>query len=223
MPAVQFLIKPHPIEDLKYYRLRISTANLRNVRFAQSEYIWNVLKASDILLHRHCTTAVESWMWDKPTIEMGMDFVPQWAWAEREQGSDIAHTADQLISLVRHHLAKAVTDSARKAYRHDYIRRWFGPADGMRCAETGEIINAFLRERGFKRSYLHQIKGLSSSPKTALGAVLRYRLNCLPNQPLMRNAVAPLDEVASDKLITRSDVRAYRKRIAQARISCNEP
>lgn len=216
VPDAQFLIKPHPVEDLDYYRHRIAAADLHNVRFCQSEYIWNVLKASDIELHRQCTTAVEDWMWGKPTIEMGMDFVPQWAWKEREDGSDVARDAEELIALVRGYLDGGTVDAARQAYRRDYIHRWFGPADGRRCAVTGEMIDAFLKERGRKRGYLRPIKGLNASPKDALGAVLRYRLNRLPNQPLLRRAVAAKDAVGFDKLIARPDVLAYRRRIADA-------
>ncbi len=216
MPNVQFLIKPHPIEELGFYYGMMEKYGCSNVRFCPGTYIWNVLNATDIELHRQCTTAVESWMWGKPTIEMAMDHVPEWSWPEREEGSDSAVNAEALISLVRDYLDGANVPESRQAYRMHYIERWFGPADGRRCSSTGDMIDAFLRQRGASRRYFSAIPGLNASARDSLGAVVRWQLDYLPNQPLLSRPKEFSNSVAHDKLIVRSDVVAYRKRIGNS-------
>jgi len=216
MPDVQFLIKPHPIEELGFYRGMMESYGCSNVRFCPGTYIWNVLNATDIELHRQCTTAVEDWMWGKPTIEMGMDFVPQWSWPDREAGSDSAADAEALIGLVRSYLNGAQVPADKQAYRRNYIERWFGPADGRRCATTGDMIDAYLRKRGPRRRYFSAIPSLNANMRDSLGSVLRWRLDYLPNQPLLSRPKEISNSVAYDKLIVRSDADAYRKRVADA-------
>jgi surface carbohydrate biosynthesis protein len=216
MPDVQFLIKPHPIEELGFYHGMMDEYGCSNVRFCPGTYIWNVLNATDIELHRQCTTAVEDWMWGKPTIEMGMDFVPQWSWPEREAGSDNAADTEALIALVRGHIVGAGVSEQKQAYRRKYIERWFGPADGRRCATTGDMIDAFLRQRGSRRRYFSGIPGLKAGTRESLGAVLRWQLDFPPNQPLLSRPKEISNSVAHDKLIVRSDVAAYRRRIGNA-------
>ncbi|CAN0341359.1 unnamed protein product, partial [Phaeothamnion confervicola] len=96
-PDWQFVIRPHPLERRGFYLEEMEKLGRPNVIFAPQDYIWNILRSSDLHLHRQCTTAVEAWMWDKPTIELGMDRAEGLDWADREVGSDRANTAEELI------------------------------------------------------------------------------------------------------------------------------
>jgi len=214
LPDVQFVIKPHPVEDLSYYRRRIADTGLHNVSFCPQDYIWSILRASDVHLHRQCTTAVEAWMWGKPTIEMGMDKHPALAWPEREAGSDIAEDAKSLVELVRYRLATPV-DSKLHAYRTNYIHTWFGAADGHRCEAAAQAIHQFALERQMTPSR-QPICGLGISKSQAVKAVLRRWLNRTASEPLIgRHRSKTVG--AEDKLIRRRDIVEY-ERMLRAKV-----
>lgn len=207
LPQAQFVVRPHPVEDRDYYRRKMRELSLDNVAFAPSDYIWNVLNASDVHLHRQCTTAVEAWMWDKPTIELGMDAFPQWQWSDREAGSDIVQDEVQLVQTIRDYLDRRKVDEAVRRYRRDYIHTWFGPDDGERCATAARVISAFLAERGERRRYFTSLGSVRTRPREALTAGLRYALTKKPNERLI--GPTPQSTGPEDKLITRQDVTRY--------------
>ena len=205
---VQFVIKPHPLEDLNYYRRRIADTGLHNVRFCPHDYIWSILRASDVHLHRQCTTASEAWMWGKPTIEMGMDKHPARTWPEREAGSDIAEDTKSLIELVRYRLITPV-DSNLHEYRLNYIHTWFGAADGHRCEAAAQAIHQYSLERKTISSR-QPIRGLGISHRDTAKAVLKRWLNRTASQPLIgRNRSEAIG--AEDKLIRRRDIVDYER------------
>jgi hypothetical protein len=154
-------------------------------------------------------------MWGKPTIEMRMDHEPRLGWPEREAGSDIATSADELTALVDRYAAGASVEQSKCAYRRDYIQRWFGALDGRRCADAADAIDGLLRVRGRRRHYFTPFNGLRTSPRQVVSAVARYALGMRPNESLVRRTSAKTID-PQDKQIRRIDVRAYSRLIAGA-------
>ena len=214
LPNVQFIIRPHPAEDREFYRALIRERRLENVRFCPQDYIWNVLNASDVHVHRHCTTAVESWMWDKPTIELAPEVVPELAWPEREAGSDIAADADTLIEQVSHYLSGGRISDELKNYRRAYIHRWMGTADGRRSEAAADAIDTMLRMRGRRRRLWSPLPGVRGSARAVAAAALRHLIARKPNEAFFGRAVASFGP--EDKLVTRRDVAAYSRLVAPA-------
>jgi len=214
-PQIQFVLRPHPNENRGFYRTLIEENRLRNVRFCPEGYIWDVLNTSDVHLHRHCTTAIEAWMWDKPTIEMGMDRMQHLQWPDREAASDIATNAEELIAIVDRYLGGAKVSETMREYRRNYLHTWFGPADGQRCVKAAEAIDAMLARRGRRRNVLTPLRGIEVPPRQVAAAVMRYALGHKPNQPLRRRLAADVFD-PRDKQITRNDVRAYSRLVAPA-------
>ena len=207
-PDVQFIVRPHPAESRESYRALIADSGLQNIRFCPQDYIWNILNASDLHLHRHCTTAVEAWMWDKPTVEMALDVTEPLFWPDREAGSDIADSAETLEGLVTRYLSGAEIDEPRRQYRRDYIHRWFGPADGKRCAAAAQNIDQLLSERGRSRSYWTSFRDIDASKMQIATACARYFLGKRPNEALLRKSdAAAIDPY--DKYIRLPDIRNY--------------
>lgn len=207
LPQVQFVVRPHPVEDRDYYRGKMRELNLDNVAFAPSDYIWNVLNASDVHLHRQCTTAVEAWMWDKPTIELGMDAFPQWQWPDREAGSDMVQDERELVRTIAGYFEGRRVEEPVRRYRRDYIHTWFGLADGERCATAARTISAFLAARGPRRRYVTSLGAVRARPREAVTAALRYALTKKPNERLIGPTLPSAGP--EDKLITRQDVARY--------------
>jgi surface carbohydrate biosynthesis protein len=212
LPDVQFVIRPHPAESRDFYQRELEARGVRNVRFCRQDYIWNVLNASSVHLHRHCTTAVEAWMWDKPTIEMAFAAPVALAWPDREAGSDTASSADGLINLVRGYLAGGAIAADRRDYRRAYIHAWFGPADGRRCDTAALLIEQFLQQRVTAVRWRAAVK---TPVRQVATAVVRYALGLRPNDSLRRPGSAGARDLL-DKQITRHDVRAYGRLIAPA-------
>jgi hypothetical protein len=213
-PQLQFILRPHPNENREFYRKLIAENELSNVRFCPQGFIWDVLNTSDIHLHRHCTTAIEAWMWDKPTVEMGMDRMQQLEWPEREKGSDVARSAGDLIAIVDNYTGGARVKPDLRDYRREYIHTWFGAADGERCAAAGHAIHNMLLARGRSRNAFSRIAGVRVSTRQVAAAVARYALARKPNAPWSRVPGQVFDP--RDKQITRRDVRAYSRLVAPA-------
>ena len=213
-PEIQFIIRPHPAEAREFYRSLIRDHGLGNVRFCPQDYIWNVLNATDLHLHRQCTTAVEAWMWDKPTVEMAMDRAPELTWPEHEAGSEIANDADALISIVDRFVSgKAKVGAEQLTYRRAYLAKWYGPTDGARCRAAAQAIDGLLAQRGRTRGPGSFLKGIPVSGSQVAKAATRYYMGLRPNESLLRRVpVADFDP--TDKQITRHDVKRYETLIA---------
>lgn len=220
-PEMQFLIRPHPAERRSYYRELMSKHALTNVRFCPQDYIWNVLNASDVHLHRHCTTSVEAWMLDKPTIEMGMDEVPVFAWPDHEEGSETVRGADELIALVDRYAKGAAIAEERRAYRAGYIEKWFGALDGKRCRAAAHAIDALLARRGPRKWRTRNAR--LATRRQVVTSLLRYALDLRPNRSL-RNLFTTAKDDPLDRLITRADVHRYTRLIRDCvRMAGQEP
>lgn len=214
-PHVQFIIKSHPGEDIAFYQKQVKEAGLSNVSFIFQEYIWDLLSATDLHLHRHCTTAIEAWLLGKPTVEMKMDVRTPFAWEEMEAGSDSAQSAAELGDIVDHYLAGHTITEAMQRRREAYVKEWFYKVDGQRCQEAAFYIDDLLKGRPGRRV---------RSSKARLRYTLSDRLN-LPwrgislRKPWTWRPERPSQEVqldhigSADRYITRLDVRRYEAQI----------
>jgi surface carbohydrate biosynthesis protein len=210
---LQFIIRPHPVEPRAAYQEVIEKLDLRNVRFCPQDYIWNVLNAADVHLHRQCTTSVEAWIWKKPTVEMGMDRMEAHPWPDREAGSEIARDEGELIDIVGRYVERgARVGDALLEYRDRYVSEWFGPQDGRSCERAASAMHDLLVRRR-PRKWISGIKGLPTTGTDTAKAVARYATARLPNQSLVRRqSSASIDP--QDKQITRLDVSRYGRLIA---------
>jgi surface carbohydrate biosynthesis protein len=214
LPDTQFIIRPHPAENRDFYRALIQQRGLVNVRFCPQDYIWNVLNAVDVHVHRHCTTAVEGWMWRKPTIELALDPVPELAWPEREAGSDIVSNSDALIDKVKHYLGGAAVDPAVSEIRRAYISHYMGAADGRRSETAADLIDQMLCKRDRRRRIWSPLPGVRGSFRAVAAAALRQALARTPDESLRRGKVASTGP--EDKLVSRRDVANYKKLVERA-------
>jgi surface carbohydrate biosynthesis protein len=215
LPEVQFLIKPHPIEDRSFYQKMIQKERCANVFFCPTEYIWNVLNVTDVLLHRHCTTAVEAWIWGKPTVEMAMIKIPQWTWPDRETGSNIAESSQELRDNVDFILQDSRVSEEMQSHRDVQIKECFGLVDGKRNRDISRKIDEFLSVRGKRRHFYNGIYFENSTFVSPVRAALGYYLNRGPGE-----SIAPWNRkesfaVAEDKQIRKNDVAKYSKLVLQ--------
>jgi len=217
-PDVQVAVKPHPMEDRNFYKARIAEAGLSNVTLCNNQYIWDVLNASDVLLAEHCTTTVEAWLLEKPTIELKFCDKPMFEWPEHEAGSAGAETVEQLVGLVDGYLENPQVDADIVANRRAYIETYYHAVDGKRIQAAAAALDDMLNVRvsaGRRTSFA--IDGGSSWMAT-IRAAIGYGLSLTAAQSLTdfamgRGRRSRIERGPDDKLITRRDVAAYERRL----------
>lgn len=147
-PAVNFVLKLHPSEDHQHYvelenKLKKKYSN--RVIIISTGYIWDLLKVTDIELQRSCTTAVESWMTGKPTIEMKLN-PDEWYFSpEHAAGSSVAHDYEQLKNYILKYLVSSSINQDIYQARNEFLEKWCYKIDGKRTLTLAEEISHFYK------------------------------------------------------------------------------
>jgi len=159
-PEVNFALKLHPTEDHQFYKdllRRDLSASASRVRIIAHEYIWDVLNATDIELNRSCTTAIESWLLGKPTIEMQLNPDEYYFSPEFASGSDMVRSADELIEKVSYYLAGAAIPQNLLHARDQFLRKWCHSPDGKSTRAVAEHIHQLLSDRHCIRNTVQEL------------------------------------------------------------------
>ena len=154
-PEVNFVLKLHPTEDHQFYKDLISknlSASASRVRIIVHEYIWDVLNATDIELNRSCTTAIESWLLGKPTIEMQLNPDEYYFSPEFASGSDMVRSSDELVEKVSYYLSGASVAQNLQQARDQFIRKWCHSPDGNSTKTMVEHIHHLLNDNDYSQN-----------------------------------------------------------------------
>jgi len=219
-PNIQFLIKPHPTEEKSFYERRMAEHGLRNVTLIFGEYIWDVLQNSDVTLQQRCSTAVESWMIGKPTIELKMREEADLVWPELEACSPRAHDAEELVAAIDAVLlgdTAAAPETQRR--REALIEEFAWKVDGQRSRHAALAIAGLLSESRPAKPVSPGDFGLSW--RASMRITLRYGLGVRSSQSIachmlsrgLRMNMGPRQEL--DKEVTRFDVMRYTEMIGR--------
>lgn len=155
LPEVNFALKLHPTEDHQFYKDLIREelpSSASRVRIIAHEYIWDVLNATDIELNRSCTTAIESWLLGKPTIEMQLNPDEYYFSPEFASGSDMVRSSDELIEKVSSYLAGASIPQNLQDARDQFLSKWCSSPNGTSTKTVVEHIHQLLNDKSCIRS-----------------------------------------------------------------------
>lgn len=143
-PEVNVIIKVHPGERPEWYERRVASAGLKNVRVISQEYMFNVLEATDVHLHRSCTTAIEAWLLGKPTIDL--QFAPREYHFSEELalGGDVAFSREDCMAKIAHYVAGGALPSEQATHRPRIIEWFCGQVDGQSALRHVEAIQRWL-------------------------------------------------------------------------------
>lgn len=153
VPNLQVLLKPHPSEDVQPYQdfvRDVASESPGRVGLALDCYIWDVLRASDLHVHRLCTTGVEAWVANVPTIDLHSDDYYPWTLRTRSPiqeaaaVDDVVEDFDGLAERVRYYLSGGHPTPEQTRARSEYIRRWFYEIDGRSAQRHAEPLARFL-------------------------------------------------------------------------------
>lgn len=146
-PNVNFVLKLHPSEDHAFYKDLIGktlSSLADRVKIIVHEYIWDVLNATDIELNRSCTTAIESWLLGKPTIEMQLNPDEYYFSPEHASGSDIVRSEAELLEKVSYYLSGGSVPQSLQQARNQFLEKWCHSPDGHATERMVEHIHRLV-------------------------------------------------------------------------------
>jgi surface carbohydrate biosynthesis protein len=143
-PDVNVVVRPHPNEEHSYWdevmgKLGAPRPGARAALVVRGG-IWDVLANADVLVQRSCTTGMEAWMLDLPTIEQRIN-PDEWYISEgHAAGSDLATSESGLWERVEHYLRGGAIPSALRDHRRAWLDRWCGDLDGRSSSRAARAI-----------------------------------------------------------------------------------
>ena len=205
------MLKPHPGEDTNWYHERLGREHLTNVIRIDTEFIWDMLSATDLHLHHACTTAVEAWFLRKPTIDLQLNPRDVYRCNAMAPAEETVRDEEALIRQVGRYLEGMPIRAEQQAARAALIERWFNRVDGRATERHADAINAFLSQR-------IEEPRIPLTGRTILSAVkisLRDRLGLEPHESLRAILSGSHRNVWGDKgrYFSRKDVQTWRTNI----------
>jgi len=146
----EILLRPHPMEDAAYYRRwldKLPPTQLAHIRIDSTSNITPLILDCDLQIScETCTTALESWIADKPTVELVFDRDPLWYFEEQAKANVPCEDPSKLVSLVDNQLSHSLFPELREA-RRKHLEKWCSSPDGSSCLRVAEIIAEALRNK----------------------------------------------------------------------------
>jgi len=149
-PEINFILKPHPNENVLFWSNKIKEINRKNIAICLGENINQFLVCSDIhVAHNGCTTTAEAVCKGIPTIEIFNDVADEFYPKDRLKMAN---------HKVRNHqdMKKAIIDELRinrkgnmdeylnRNYVKTYLDNNFYKRDGLRCLEYALEIDRLV-------------------------------------------------------------------------------
>jgi surface carbohydrate biosynthesis protein len=209
-PHVNFMLKHHPMEDVRFYKRfmkQLERKGIKNIALISKEYIWDVLNATDILIQRACTTATEAWSLNMPTIQLQLS--DHYYSAEHLQTNDVARSFDETVEVIKDYLKGKEIPTDILNNRQKTLERMFFSMDGRSAERCAMHLDAFLRNRK-----------TGSSLRASLGDV--FRLMVYESKIFLRNSFYALPPVFTtlhnklgyvDKRVRKKDIRFWEKKL----------
>lgn len=149
-PAYHIILRPHPNEDASYYEREVQglPEDIRSrIRIARNENITDLILNCDLEISMDgCTTALESWIAGKPTIELPMEPHPLVTHALLQSLLVQCHDPADLRGMVADALGKPVPPEIA-ARRVAHLERWCSSPDGTAGEKAAHAIVGLIGER----------------------------------------------------------------------------
>ncbi|TAJ99295.1 hypothetical protein EPO44_10610 [bacterium] len=223
---VNFIIKPHPHEEIGDYEVFVSgcrAEGLDNVALVTEEYIWDVLNAVDIHIHRLCTTGVEAWLMGVPSINFHTASYGAWTLdvkgpaREALGGDDLVTDEDSLVERIEFYLGGGRVNAEKLACQKNYVQRWFYRADGLSSLRCAEQIATLLQTSHASLKFRLSLLGPRAIARMLINRTLGRPLEApIRSRTKYQNGV-PVDFLGQrDKSVQQSDVALWTAKIRAA-------
>jgi surface carbohydrate biosynthesis protein len=146
----EVLLRPHPNEERAFYEAWMSTLSPErkaNLVYDPVTTITSLILDCDLEIScESCTTAVESWIAKKPTVELVFDKNPLLYREAHGQLNFECDAPEKLPGMVAQHLA-APEQIEKKELRTKHLEKWCGSPDGLSCHRIATIIAEAVRAK----------------------------------------------------------------------------
>lgn len=222
-PYIQVIYKPHPSENHLFYQDMIKELKEQfpgRFAFIAQEYIWNLLNVANVLLQRTCTTAIEAWIFGKPTLQLHLHPEEFYFSKEHACGSDIVYNYEDIKDRIAYYTGGGTIADPIQTYRADFLKKWCYTLDGKRTIDAASNIAQFLQVQEKTNYSFSTEEFFSSYPKEYLKQIIRYGRLFIWKQVLGMDKIGRID-----KQFTNNDLKFWEKQIASidevANPSCN--
>jgi surface carbohydrate biosynthesis protein len=226
LPELAFCLKPHPFEDFAWCESTLAgwrEAGLSNVYLVKGFYIWDLLNACSLHIHRACTTGTEAWLLDTPTLELGFvhdhsrileaGTAEPGASRDAESAEDVVDTPGALIERIKYYLRGGPVDPELQTRRTQYCGKWFYQVDGNATQRAVESIIAESEQHEILQHRFWAKKNL----RTRLSSMAKSRLGLPYDEPVMETRGEPGHDVDArghwDRVICQRDVLEWDTRL----------
>jgi surface carbohydrate biosynthesis protein len=146
----EIVVRPHPREDVDFYARWIDAldeSQRRHIRIDSSTNISALILACDLELScETCTTAIESWIARKPTIELLFERHPLWYREEHTVANVPCGSPEELPALVERELANPLQTEKAEIRRH-HLEKWCYAVDGHASARLVDVAASAIRAK----------------------------------------------------------------------------
>jgi surface carbohydrate biosynthesis protein len=227
---VQIAFKPHPHEEHEEYAEFIAKARQEfgsRITLVTSRYIWDLLAAADVHVHRMCTTGIEAWFLGKPTINLqlldyfDMSLKVEGAGADAVSGDELAVDSEALIDGIDRCLHRRSPAREKLEARERYIERWFHVIDGHRARAYAAGVAELLGQRCAIRAAPHDVASLKALTTVAVNRLLGRPLHQSLRSWRVRPSADTLGQV--DNYVAEEDVKEWIGKVRAARNGATLP
>ena len=143
------VLRPHPGEPASFYQDWIQGLPpqlQRQVRLAADDPIHALILNCDLEIScETCTTALESWLCHKPTLELVFEKHPLFYHPEVARLNVECHCPEDLVPLVDQQLAHP-EQTEFQARRQAHLKKWCASPNGTTCARIAQALAEVAQE-----------------------------------------------------------------------------
>ncbi len=143
-------VRPHPREFAVRYAewmAALDPSERERVQLDAAGAITPLILDCDLEIScETCTTALESWIAGKPTVELIFNKHPMLYLAEHGQHATPCNTPEMLVPLVRQLLERA-EPAELQAARQGHLAKWCHITDGNSCLRMAQFVAEAVREK----------------------------------------------------------------------------
>ncbi|MCK1332008.1 MULTISPECIES: surface carbohydrate biosynthesis protein [unclassified Bradyrhizobium] len=173
---VEFVLRPHPFENINSYD---AFAALPNAKVVQSGTSLEWISGARLLVHQNCSTAIEATMLNVEPLSMEWFNTPSLRFDAATRVSREARGEAEMLELVRQGLDNRLPSlrPETEAFRREIIKDLYSAVDGASSARVCEAVLATIASARYCKQPVHSLPPLSlrGAAAGALRRTLGYR------------------------------------------------
>ncbi|MDE0836946.1 MAG: hypothetical protein OSA84_11410 [Akkermansiaceae bacterium] len=183
------IIRPHPREELTFYEEWFASMPddlAARVSLSTNEPPPVAISKSDVVLNcEDCTTSMEAWLAEKPTITIALEQHPYWFTENYKRLSPIAYAPGELDAMVK----TALTEPVQPQYhslRKEHLETWLHSTDGRSAERAADKIAKLIKEKNLTPQIPFSIRGFWKKWKLLVLKALNEPYRSRPKHILRR-------------------------------------